>query len=130
MEGNGAAVPSVRDESGRFLKGVSGNPLGRPRHRHIQELQQDLEIAVRENLSPERVARILNKMADMAEAGSVSAAKLLLDKTISNAAVGPPEKNSGEGRTVVFRIVNATFGAPEVPKADVIDVTPTEVKTE
>lgn len=103
-----ALVIPERDDKGRFPKGVSGNPLGRPKGRHLADLKMDLEIAVRDNISPARIVKILNKMADMAENGSVAAAKLILDKTISNASAGEDGASSGE-RFVIFRVENVTI---------------------
>lgn len=103
-----ALVESGRTENGQFVKGRSGNPAGRPRHKHLKELQQDLEIAVRDSLDPESIKRIITKIVAMAEGGNLKAAKLILDKTIANAQIGEDSGHS-DGRTVVFRIENATF---------------------
>lgn len=105
----GTAV--ARTEAGQFPKGVSGNPAGRPKGRKndLIALKQDLEIAVRESLSIERIKRIVNRVAMMAEDGNLQAAKLILDKVISNAS--DSEDVPDNGRTVVFRIENATFAA-------------------
>lgn len=106
-------LPVVRNEHGQFPKGVSGNPAGRQKgsRNHLVNLQRDLEIAVREHLRPERVLRIVNKLAEMAEGGHVGAMKLLLDKIVANAAPATDEDTQNNGRTVVFKIVNATFAA-------------------
>lgn len=120
----------ARHEGGKFVKGVSGNPNGRPKGRgnHLVELQQNLEIAVREHLSVDRIKRIVNRVADMAEGGHMGAAKLIFDKVISNAKNADDTDNSG--RTVVFRFENALYGAPKdktQTQTEVIDVTATEV---
>lgn len=128
-----ATTPAVRTEEGRFVAGVSGNPNGRPKGRknHLVNLQQDLEIAVREHISAEKIKKILDKICSQAEGGNVAAAKLILDKVIANARES--DDTSDNGRTVVFRIEHATFAATNnkspTPNIDVIDVTPTEVKT-
>ena len=106
-----ATTPVVRTEEGRFVKGRSGNPNGRPKGRknHLVQLQQDLEIAVREHLDVTQITRIIKKICEKAEDGNVAAAKLILDKVIANAK--DSEDVEGGGRVVVFRIENATFAA-------------------
>lgn len=126
-----ATTSVVRTETGQFPKGASGNPAGRPKNRKnkLIELQQDLEIAVREHLSVERVKRIVNRVAEMAEGGHIGAAKLIFDKIIANARDSDNDNN--DGRTVVFRIENATFAAQQdktQTPIEVIDVTPEDSK--
>jgi hypothetical protein len=101
-------VAEGREANGQFKKGVSGNPKGS--RRNLINLQLRLEEAVRENIRPERIAKIIDKMCELAENGSVHAAKLILDKTIANAA--PSSEEQGEaGKTVIFQIVNHTHAA-------------------
>lgn len=121
---------AIRTEAGQFVKGTSGNPLGRPKKATLRNLQQDLEIAFRDHLSVDRVKRIVNRMADMAEQGDVKAAKLIFDKLIPNATNG--ESDEGDNVTrVEFKIVNATFAAQtkQEKQVEVIDVTPFHVTT-
>lgn len=128
MSDNSESVPATRTESGTFVKGVSGNPNGRPKKVTIRNLTQDLEIAIREHLTVERVKKIVNRMADMAEQGNVPAAKLILDKLIANAKDG--ESDEGDKTpTVHFVITNATFAAQakEKQQVEVIDITPIHV---
>lgn len=127
-------LPAVsgRDDNGHFLPGKSGNPAGRPKSRRNEliVLKQDLEIAVRETLSVDRVKRIVNRVAQMAEGGNIAAAKLLLDKIISNAS--DAEDVPDNGRTVVFKIENATFAAKQQAaiNSNAIEVEVTEVVTD
>lgn len=122
-----AAIIPVRTETGQFPKGVSGNPLGRPKNKktRILDLRQELEIVVREHLGVERVKRIVNKVAEMAENGHIGAAKLLLDKIISNAS--DSDDDLSDGKTVVFRIENATFAAKAAATEPTIDVEVVEI---
>lgn len=128
--------------NGRWQPGQSGNPAGRKpgTKNHIVLLQRELEVAVREHLSVDRVKKIITKLADMAESGHVHAAKLLLDKMIPN-AVAAAEESDESGRKVVFQIVNATFAAshqltqpdkppsePEPVEAEYVESPPTLVR--
>lgn len=102
---NGSAHPT------RWQPGNPGGP-GRPKgsKNRIVELQRNLEVAIREHLSVDRVRAIITKLADMAESGHVHAAKLLLDKMIPN-AVAAQEDADNASKQVIFRIENATFAA-------------------
>ena len=99
----------VRNPDGTFPKGVSGNPLGRPSKKNqITELKQDLEIAVRNNVKRQDVIDIVKSMVKLAKEGSVQAAKLILDKTVSNARdTEEVQKDTGGIRIV---IENVTVG--------------------
>jgi hypothetical protein len=121
-------APVVSD--GRFVKGQSGNPAGRPPNtkNKLSALRKELELAVIEHVGIPRLKRIINKIAEKAEAGDMRAAKLLLDKVVPNA--GPGDEADNNGRTVVFRIENATFAAQhkiEQQKPNSIDVQVTDV---
>lgn len=107
---------------GKWVKGQSGNPSGRPKgsKSELVELKQDLEIAVRRSLPADRIIKIVAKMADLAELGDVKAAKLLLDKFVSNATSA--EEVAGDSGGIVIRIENATF-ANKPNHSNVIDAT-------
>lgn len=118
---------ALRDEEGKFLEGTSGNPAGRPlgSRSKLVKIKERLDIAVRENVSADRIYRIVVKMADMAEEGDVKAARLILDKFLSGAASGEdPEDASQVSRGITIRIENATF-AKENP---VVEAKFTEIK--
>jgi hypothetical protein len=132
------SVPVPR-EDGRFVKGHSGNPAGRPPNskNKLSNLRKELELALVEHIGIERLKRIINKVAEKAEAGDMRAAKLLLDKTVPNAS--PSDETQDNGRQVVFRIVNATFAAqqqqleqqdPNAIDVQVTDVTKQEIPSE
>lgn len=97
-----------RDENGKFLKGVSGNPAGRPKGRKnvITTLKQDLEIAIRENLTVADVQNVVKSMLAEALNGNVGAGKLILDKVLSNAREADDEKEQGGGLKIVIEHAN------------------------
>ena len=119
-----AEVP--RNPDGTFPAGVSGNPKGRPpsKRNQITNLKQDLEIAIRRNVKATEIQQIVSKMVDLAKDGSVQAAKLILDKTVSNAKDVEEVKQEGGGVRVV--IENVTVGRPtetiEAEEADYSEI--------
>lgn len=103
------AQQEIAKAGGMWLPGQSGNPAGRPKGAkgRLAELKRELEIAVRDNLNPKVVRGILQRMAEMALAGDVKAAKLILDKVLTNASDGEEEQKS-QG-TFVFQVKNLTL---------------------
>jgi len=123
-----AKEPVARGEDGKFLPGVSGNPKGRPKGKknELTELKQDLEIAVRKNLSSQKVQKVVDAMFEKALEGNVGAAKLLLDKVITNARESEDAQDSGGGLRIV--IENATLDVLQQNNR-VIDATAEEIET-
>lgn len=120
---------ATRGDDGRFLPGQSGNPAGRPKGKRnqITELKQDLEIALREQVRPREIQKIIDKMTDLAAEGNVGAAKLILDKVLSNARDTEDAQDNSGGFTFVVK--NLTLQNHEAPEEgnNIIDVTPEEV---
>lgn len=110
--------------------GQSGNPSGRPRgtKNHITKLKQELEAAVRENLNPSAIKEVLERMVELALAGNVGAAKLILDKVLSNAK--DTEDAPESGGKFVFEVKNLTIKGSDEAERPIIDITPTETHTD
>lgn len=117
-----------RNGNGQWLAGSSGNPLGRPKGKknEITDLKQDLEIALRQHMSADKIKTIIEAMYDKALEGNVGAAKLILDKVLSNARETEDTQESSGGLKIV--IENAQLDVLQ-NTPNVIDVTPTEVDT-
>jgi len=116
-----------RDDNGKFLEGASGNPTGRPvgSRSKLVKVKEKLELAVRENISADRIYRIVAKMADMAESGNVKAASLIFKTFLSQAQAGEDPEDASQGsKGITIRIENATFA--KTPPT--IDATFTEIK--
>jgi hypothetical protein len=98
----------TRDEKGRFVAGVSGNPNGRPKGRKnvITALKQDMEIALRENLSVEDIKGVIQSMLAEALNGNVGAGKLILDKVLSGAKTEEDVKETGGGLKIIIEHAN------------------------
>lgn len=111
----------VRSPSGKFVKGVSGNPKGRPKgaKNRITQLKEEAELALREAVDPETIKSIFASMAAEAMNGNVQAAKLILDKFVTNAKT---ESDIGEDNNeIVVRIRNLTGHDLEIEEAEIID---------
>lgn len=120
-----------RDEKGKWLAGVSGNPAGRPKgaKNHITQLKQSMEIALREGLSPKDVQAVVKSMLAEALNGNVGAGKLILDKVMSNAR----DQDDANDNTGGIRIVieNASIDALQsTTNNKVIDITKEEMTDE
>jgi hypothetical protein len=97
-----------------WKEGQSGNPAGRPKDaRSITVLKNDLEIAVREQLSPRRVSGVVNRLIKIAmesldEQAAIAAGKTILGMAISKPHIQEQAATKG-GFTIV--IENATLQA-------------------
>jgi len=116
-----------RGPDGKFLPGVSGNPRGRPPSvkNQITVKKQELELAIRQNMDAKDIHDIVQSMVKLAKEGSVQAAKLILDKTVSNAREAEDIQKEDGGIRVV--IENVTVGRePETIEAEDADYTEIE----
>lgn len=104
-------LPVKREEAGKWAKGVSANPAGRPlgKKAQIDVLKQELELAVRSAVTPARITAIVTKMLDEAEKGSTKAAKLIFDTFLTKASSESEQGNKDKG--IRIEIVNSTYAA-------------------
>lgn len=82
-------------------------------------MKQDLELAIRENITSGEVRKIVNAMIAEAQDGNVSAAKLILDKVMSNAKVDEDITDSHGG--ISINIKNLTVDSFKDVEGEVID---------
>jgi hypothetical protein len=110
MSGTAASnKPIAKRGNPNWKPGKSGNPAGKPPGKHkITQLKQELEIAVRDHLQPGAIIAIIDKMVSQAKQGDVRAAKLIIDKVLSNAGETEDGTESG-GSTFVFQVKNLTL---------------------
>jgi hypothetical protein len=111
----------IRSSSGQFVKGASGNPKGRPKgaKNRITELKEAAELALREAVDPETIKRIFQSMAAEALDGNVQAAKLILDKFVTNAKV--EQERGEENPEIVIKIKNLSNAPVEIEEAEIIE---------
>jgi hypothetical protein len=104
----------VRDEKGRFPKGVSGNPAGRPKgtKNQITALRQNTELALRDYMaSPDnarKAIKAIDRLITMASEGDMQAMKLLFDKVLPNARAGADEGEASKQKPVAIQIIQQT----------------------
>lgn len=117
----------------KWKPGQSGNPKGRQKdQRSIAVLKNDLEIAVREKLSPAAVSSVVNRLLKITEKSADEMAVIAAAKVILGMAISKPhvqEQQSGKsGFTIV--IENATLQAlQKAPELPVIEAVTTDVES-
>lgn len=127
---------AVRDQHGRFVKGSSGNPAGKPAgtKNHITQLRQDTEHALRDYLaSPANqvkamkgIDRIFQIMETGDDKEAIGAFKVLMDRILPNVKQHTEDQAKGASRPVVLQIVNHT--GDNAPPVQVIDGEAEEIK--
>jgi hypothetical protein len=110
-----------RDEKGRFVKGASGNPVGRPlgSKNKVNLIKISMEQEFRDG-NFEKIAQILNSVVDEALEGDKQARKMVWDACISKASLSEDKDTKGDAPQILIRHM-------EVQKqGDIIDVEPIE----
>lgn len=108
---------SKRGEDGKFKKGVSGNPKGRPKgvKNRITLLKQSLEHQLR-NEASEHMSDVLATAIELAKSGDRQMIKLLLDAHLSK-----PTSNDDEKAAEKVSISIQGTPPPKVERVHVID---------
>jgi hypothetical protein len=121
QRGKSAKEVAKRDEKGRFLKGKSGNPVGRPvgSKNRVNLLKITLEEGFREQ-NFEKIARILGSVVEDALDGDKMARKLIWDACVSKANLSEDKNSKDEAPQILIKHM-------EIQKqGDIIDVEPIE----
>lgn len=108
------SYPAKR-ESGTFVKGVSGNPGGRPKgsRNKITLLKESLELQLREQAAPD-IGKVLQKAVELALEGDRTMIKLLLELHM---AKGVAEKENAVEKVEI----NISTEQPKTRTINVID---------
>ena len=115
---SGRDKPAKRDRLGRFQPGTAPGP-GRAAH------TQEHRAAMREAVTPEDVRSILGTLKDLALAGDINAARLVLDRVLGRPREAAPDLvlelpdlgNASEVAEAVRLVVRAV-GAGHLPATD------------
>ena len=116
---------ATRDpKTGKFLKGVSGNPLGRPigSKNKVNILKISMEEAFREDHF-DKIQKILASVVEDALEGDKSARKLIWDACVSKANLTEDKDQRGEVPQIIIKHMDVN-----PPKGETIDVDNYEVE--
>ena len=118
----------VRRSDGTFSKGVSGNPLGRPKgsKNKITEVKLLTEQAVRSGRMEDMIA-VCEKVIEEALDGNPRAQKMVWDAMMSKASASD-DKTAGSKQKIEIGVMNVD--RPNVIEGEIIDVETEEITNE
>lgn len=125
------ATPIVRSETGKFVKGHSGNPAGRVKglRNKITLERLLLEDILRQTLVQES-PKLLKQAVKMAMQGNDRIMRALLDKVLAT----PKHDDAGEAKDNEIKILIQNLTSSPTPKSEpgltTVTVTPTKTQVE
>jgi hypothetical protein len=109
-------MSSSRGPDGRFPKGTSGNPGGRPRQ------LRDLEPVLDEHRSAESMRAVFAKLRDLGLGGDVAAMKLYLDRILGPVRVEYEDASLTPDEERALEEVKRIPGVAEVLRRNGVEV--------
>jgi len=109
----------VRNEKGHFVKGVSGNPDGRPKgSKNVITVQKLLVEEAFRDSSVEDVLEVLRKVVAQALEGDKASQKLIWDASVSKQVIAE-DKAAGVKQRILVKTLNVHKDA--VIEGEIID---------
>lgn len=112
----------TRDNLGKFVKGVSGNPKGKPKGAKSRTTLLRLaieEMTLRETAG--EMPAIVKKALEMAKEGDQAIIKLLLSDLLKSARVQDRDEDDEEKGKTTIKVTINNYTGPKGPKPAVID---------
>lgn len=108
----------VRDSKGRFVKGSSGNPVGRPKgsKNNITLLKLALEEAARSSLMDDML-EVVYKVVKAAKGGDSKSQKLVWDSVMSKQNISE-DKSTGSKQQITVHTMNVSKKSGDILDGD------------